>query len=268
LQLHCFRKEMATFLFDKIIFGPVQSRRLGTSLGINLLPENNKVCNFNCIYCECGLTRSAGPGRSDFPERKVIREKLRDRLTEMADKNEPLTTITFAGNGEPTMHPDFAGIIDDTIRLRNAVFPEVDIAVLSNATLINKPEVRNALLRVEQNILKLDSAIPETVKLINRPLTAFSLEQTIDHLKHFKRDMIIQTLFFRGTIRNKVVDNATPVELSAWLKAVLEIDPEMVMIYTIARDTPFDTLHKIGFEELAAIADRVRKAGIQVQIYD
>ncbi len=257
---------MATFLFDKIIFGPVTSRRLGVSLGVNLLPVDRKVCNFNCIYCECGWTRAEHTA-SSLPRRDEVRRLLSGKLTEMKQNGTPPDVITFAGNGEPTLHPDFPGIIDDTVSLRNELFPAAKIAVLSNATMINNEKVRDALLRADNNILKLDSAFDETVRIHNQPGSQYSVAETIKNLKLFKGDVTIQTLFLRGEFEGKTIDNTTPRELEAWLNALKEIAPREVMIYTIHRDTPLGgNLAKVPVAELNQIAARVRELGINTQV--
>jgi len=257
---------MATFLFDKIIFGPVKSRRLGVSLGVNLLPTNVKVCSFDCIYCECGLTPKKSKEKGTLPTREEVRQKLEEKLQEMASRNQLPDVITFAGNGEPTLHREFAGIIDDTIELRNQWAPEARIAVLSNAGMLHKEDVFTALLKVEDNIQKLDSAYPETVELLDCPRGNFSLEKVVGQLKNFKGNVIIQTMFVRGSFKGKLIDNTTEKEVWAWIELLKIIKPSQVMIYTIARDTPIDTLEKIPLEKLNEIAGRVEKAGFKVQV--
>ncbi len=257
---------MATFLFDKIIFGPVKSRRLGVSLGVNLLPADRKVCNFNCVYCECGWTRDEHL-KSPLPSRDEVREALENKLTEMGKSGNPPDVITFAGNGEPTIHPDFPGIIDDTVSLRDELCPSASIAVLSNATMINREEIRKALLKTDRNILKLDSAFDETVRLHNQPGAGYSVAETIESLKLFRGDVTIQTLFLRGEYEGKTIDNTTPAEVEAWLTALREIAPREVMIYTIHRDTPEGgRLFKVPMKELESIASRVRELGIETQV--
>ncbi|MBE0674145.1 MAG: radical SAM protein [Bacteroidales bacterium] len=257
---------MATFLFDKIIFGPVKSRRLGVSLGVNLLPADRKVCNFNCIYCECGWTREEHL-KSPLPSRDDVRRELALKLQEMKASGTPPDVITFAGNGEPTIHPDFPGIIDDTIALRDELCPGASVAVLSNATMINRPEIRDALLKTDRNILKLDSAFDETVQLHNQPGGNYSVAETINQLRLFRGDVTIQTLFLRGEYKGSVIDNTTPRELEAWLGVIASIAPREVMIYTIHRDTPLGgNLKKVPVAELEAIAARVRELGIKTQV--
>ena len=257
---------MPTFLFDKIIFGPVISRRLGISLGINLLPTGAKVCTFDCIYCECGWTTSRKERESHLPDQEEVRLKLEEKLKEMRNDNQLPDVITFAGNGEPTMHPDFPGIIDDTIRLRDELAPGARIAVLSNASLINRDKVFQALLRVDDNIQKLDSAFEETVRLLDNPPPGYNLEKTVQNLVRFQGRVIIQTMFVRGTWKGCTVDNTTDCEVEAWLELIRKIQPEQVMIYTIARDTPVDSLCKVSESDLQKIAERVREAGIRVQV--
>jgi wyosine [tRNA(Phe)-imidazoG37] synthetase (radical SAM superfamily) len=258
---------MGTFLFDKIIFGPVKSRRLGVSLGINLLPGRKKVCNFNCIYCECGWSQSIETEGGYLPRRSEVYEALASRLQEMKVRNQKPDVITFAGNGEPTLHPDFSGIIDDSIILRNRFFPESKIAVLSNSTNISNPSVKAALLKVDMNILKLDSAFDLTVKIHNQPKVNVRVDELIENLKKFNGKLIIQTLFLRGTSKGKQIDNTTSEEINAWLAAIEKIKPEEVMIYTFSRDTPDgSSLKKVPVEELKQIALKVEKLGIRTQV--
>lgn len=257
---------MATFLFDKIIFGPVKSRRLGVSLGINLLPTDVKVCSFDCIYCECGFTPKVYNEKVILPSRAEVRVKLEAKLNEMVAAKELPDVITFAGNGEPTLHPEFPGIIDDTIELRDKITPGARIAVLANATMNHKKPVFDALLKIKDNIQKLDSAFEETVRLLDAPRGHFNLEKVIENLIAFKGKCIIQTMFVRGSFNGQPIDNTTEKEISAWLELIKQINPRQVMIYTIARDTPVDTLEKVPLEELNAIADRVCSAGFDVQV--
>ena len=258
---------MATFLFDEIIFGPVKSRRLGVSLGINLLPVNVKVCSFDCIYCECGWTPKKYAEKAKLPNRSEVRENLENKLVEMAAKKELPDVITYAGNGEPTLHPEFAEIIDDTIELRNRFSPKARIAVLSNATMLHKTAVYNALLRVDDNIQKLDSAFSSTIKIMDCPRGNFNLQKIVDQLISFKGKVIIQTMFIQGTFKDKTIDNTSEKEVLAWLELLKKIKPAQVMIYTIARDTPLETLKSITLEELKLIAVRVENAGISSHVF-
>jgi wyosine [tRNA(Phe)-imidazoG37] synthetase (radical SAM superfamily) len=258
---------MATFLFDEIIFGPVKSRRLGVSLGINLLPVKRKICNFNCIYCECGWTSDIKKAVSHLPLRHEVYKALEKKLSELKKENRAPDVLTYAGNGEPTLHPSFPGIIDDSLILRNKYFPEARIAVLSNATTIKDPLVKEALLKVDMNILKLDSAFESTIKIHNQPRVNINVEELINDLTGFNGKVIIQTLFLRGIHNGKVIDNTTPVEINAWLKAIERIKPSEVMIYTISRDTPEgESLIKVPLIELKGIARLVESLGIKTQV--
>ncbi|MDP4278295.1 MAG: radical SAM protein [Bacteroidota bacterium] len=249
---------MATILFNEIIFGPVHSRRLGVSLGVNLLPVNGKVCSFDCLYCECGLNKDHKGGH--LPKAEEVKEALEIKLKKMKADGIAPDVITFAGNGEPTLHPDFSRIIDDTIELRNAFFPKAKISVLSNATHLDNPSVVEALKKIENPILKLDSAFDKTVQVLNRPLSpAFSVANLVERLKAIDGKIIIQTLFIRGSYEGEPFDNTTEAEVTAWISLVKEIAPESVMIYTIDRETPIKGLVRIPVRELKAIAERLRK---------
>lgn len=257
---------MSTFLFDQIIFGPVKSRRLGISLGVNLMPTDSKVCSFDCIYCECGWTPKKREKKAILPSREIVRQKMEEKLAEMVENNELPDVITFAGNGEPTLHPEFKGIIDDTIELRNQLAPKARIAVLSNATMLHKASVVRALLKVEDNIQKLDSGFEETIRKIDCPASTFNLNAVVENLKSFHGKVIIQTLFLRGNFKGEIIDNTTEDEIAAWLKLVAGIKPSQVMIYTIDRDTPATGLEKIKLDELKLIASRAREIGFTVQV--
>ena len=254
-----------TSLYDNIIFGPIRSRRLGLSLGVNLLPIESKLCSFDCIYCECGWNEDH-PGKRRFNAREDVRNMLEETLQKMVADGTPPDVITFAGNGEPTMHPDFENIIADTIALRDKHCPAAKVSVLSNATQIHREDVRRALLRVDNNILKLDSAFDETVQLVNKPQGAYTVARTVELLKAFEGNLILQTMFLRGEYLGKRVDNTTEEEVSAWLKLVAEIKPKQVMVYSLDRDTPCQTLEKVEKEELREIAARVEALGITCSV--
>ena len=254
-----------TSLYDNIIFGPIRSRRLGLSLGVNLLPIESKLCSFDCIYCECGWN-DEHPGKRRFNAREDVRNMLDETLQKMVSDGTPPDVITFAGNGEPTMHPDFENIIADTIALRDKHCPAAKVSVLSNATQIHREDVRRALLRVDNNILKLDSAFDQTVQLVNKPQGAYTVARTVELLKAFEGNLILQTMFLRGEYLGKRVDNTTEEEASAWLKLVAEIKPKQVMVYSLDRDTPCQTLEKVEKEELREIAARVEALGIPCSV--
>ena len=254
-----------TALYDNIIFGPIRSRRLGLSLGVNLLPVESKLCSFDCIYCECGWN-DEHPGKRRFNAREDVREMLAMTLEKMVGEGTPPDVITFAGNGEPTMHPEFEAIIDDTIAMRDKYCPSAKVSVLSNATQIHREDVRRALQRVDNNILKLDSAFDATVKLMNKPQGAYTVARTVELLKAFNGDLIVQTMFLRGEYLGQRVDNTTEEEVSAWLELIAEIKPKQVMVYSLDRDTPCKTLEKVEKDELRGIADRVEALGIACSV--
>jgi wyosine [tRNA(Phe)-imidazoG37] synthetase (radical SAM superfamily) len=258
--------QMSVFLFDEIIFGPVKSRRLGVSLGINLLPLDYKYCNFDCIYCECGRTYKNQFKGNKFHSRQEVKEKLEQMLIVMKSNDNATDVITFAGNGEPTTHPDFDLIIDDTVALRNTYFPKAKIAVLSNATMIQNKKVFNALHKIENNILKLDSALDATVKLINNPPKNFKVKKLTENLMTFNGNLIIQTMFVTGTYNEINIDNTSDEEIKAWLELLKEIKPREVMVYTIDRDTPSPGLRKVTPEKLYEIAEKVKACGLNVQV--
>lgn len=257
---------MQTILFHDTIFGPIHSRRLGTSLGVNLSPRDGKICSFDCLYCEAGFN-AQGPGRAGLPCRTEVRTLLEEKLKSMKHNGETLDVITFSGNGEPTLNPDFEGIIEDTISLRDRYFPNVKISVLSNSTRLDHEDVVRALLRVDNNILKLDSALTDTITAIDRPNSPdFTAERVIDQLTRFGNKCIVQTMMLRGEYDGKNIDNTTPEEVDALIEAYRKIQPSEVMLYSIDRRTPAENLKKVSREELESIAERIRAAGIAVQV--
>lgn len=255
---------MGTFLFDKIIFGPVRSRRLGLSLGVNLLSPSSKHCNFDCIYCECGW--NADNPHGSFNSLAAVSSRLEAKLDEMAKQGELPAYITFAGNGEPTMHPEFARVIDRTIEIRDRKAPEAKIAVLSNATMIDRESVREALKKVDRNILKMDSAIDASVRLINRPNNQRSVEDTIKLMQLFDGQLVVQTMMIRGEVDGQKFDNTTPEELQALTAALLRIAPNEVMLYSTDRDTPAEGIVRIEKDELETIAQKLRAGGLTVSV--
>lgn len=257
---------MGTFLFDDIIFGPVKSRRLGISLGVNLLPIDYKYCTFNCIYCECGWTQKENQKKIKLPTREQIVNRFLKKVKELKEENIIPDHITFAGNGEPTIHPQFAEVIKDTINIRDEYFPKAEITVLTNATQVHKKSVFNALNTIENNVVKLDTVIEETYQNLNNPLGQFKLEKIIENIKKFNGSQVIQTLFVRGEYDGKVIDNTTEEEVGAWLKVIKDINPKHVMIYPIDRDTAAEGLEKISKEELDLIAEKVRKTGLKAVV--
>jgi wyosine [tRNA(Phe)-imidazoG37] synthetase (radical SAM superfamily) len=251
-----------TALYDDVIFVPVHISLLGVSLGVNLLPLTSKLCSFNCIYCECGWNRAGEAPR--FNLREDVARLLDAKLREMAAEGACPDVITFAGNGEPTLHPDFEAIVGDTIELRDRICPSSKISVLSNGTMIGRESVRCALEKVDNNILKLDSAFDDTVRLIDNPVGAYSVAEAVDNMLKFNGRLIIQTMFLRGEYAGQRVDNTTEREVSAWVELVRKVYPRQVMIYTIDRDTPAENLEKVPLNELRTIAARIIALGIPI----
>lgn len=257
---------MATILFDQIIFGPIHSRRLGVSLGVNLLPADGKICSFDCIYCECGLNKDRRT-KTRMPKREEVRQALEKKLLSMREEGIKPDVITFAGNGEPTMHPDFGPIIDDTLEVRNRLCPDAKIAVLSNATMLHKPAVFQALNKIEDNILKLDSVLDHRIQQLNAPHSpSFRFDALLEQLIRFEGNLIVQTMFLRGECDGESIDNTTEEEIVGWLEALKKIKPKQVMIYTIDRETPVSSLRKVSKEDLEAIAEQVKKLGFEVSV--
>ena len=252
---------MSTIIYPSPIFGPVHSRRLGISLGINLLPADGKVCSFDCIYCECGFNedhRASLP----LPTQKEVAQALEKKLQQMQAEGQLPDVLTFAGNGEPTCHPHFPEIIDETIRLRNEYCPKAKVCVLSNSTMIHRKDIHDALMKVDDNILKLDTIDPAYIKKVDHPNGTYDVNQIIERMKAFNGHIIIQTMFMRGVCNGDSVDNTSEEYVGPWLEAVKQIKPQQVMVYTIDRETPAKGLEKASREQLDAIRDRVIAAGI------
>ncbi len=254
-----------TQLYPSPVFGPVQSRRLGISLGINLMPKDGKICSFDCIYCECGYNKDFKP-KSKMPSRTQVKERLEEVLRQMKENGPVPDVITFAGNGEPTLHPLFPEIMDDVISLRNKYFPLCKISVLSNATRIIDDKVFKALEKVDNNILKLDTVSMDYIHTVDRPnYKEYDVKQIVNRMKEYGDKCIIQTMFMKGTHEGKDISNISDEYVSPWINALKEIRPSMVMIYTIDRNTPSPQLEKASHQELDDIANRVRQAGIPCQ---
>lgn len=253
-------------LFESLIFGPISSRRLGKSLGINLMPEIGKICSFDCIYCECGWNPEKR-NVSRLPKKDVFEKLLEEKLKEIAGtENEP-DSITFSGNGEPTLHPDFPEIIDITIRLRNHYAPKAKISVLTNGTMLHKKEIFDAISKIENNIIKIDGGTYETIKVINKPNVDFNLEEYISLLQEFKGNLVIQTCFLRGEHNGVKIDNTSKEEVALWIEHIKKIKPRKTMIYAIERETPEKNLEKISYQELEEIAAPLRQLGFEVECY-
>lgn len=253
---------MATIIFPSPIFGPIKSRRLGISLGINLLPDDGKICTFDCLYCECGFnaTRRSKKG---LPKRKDVATALEAKLQEMVNKNEYPDVLTFAGNGEPTIHPDFDAIIEDTIALRNRYCPNAKISVLTNATQITNENVFEALKKVDNNILKLDTVNNDYISLLDRPSGRYDLDEITERMKAFNGKAIIQTMFLKGFVNGVDMNNTSDEFVLPWIEEVKKISPREVMIYTIDRETPQEGLEKATRQELDRIVAMLDKEGIK-----
>lgn len=252
-------------VYPSPIFGPIHSRRLGVSLGINLMPADGKVCTFDCIYCECGFNKDHRP-HLPRPTRQEVATALEAQLQKMKAEGPEPDVLTFAGNGEPTAHPDFAGIIDDTIRLRNLYFPQAKVSVLSNSTMSVRPDVHEALMKVDNNILKLDTVSTDYIQRVDQPTGEYHVEKIIESLQRFNGHVIVQSLFMKGTSHGVSVDNTGEEYVLPWLEAVKSICPQSVMVYTIDRETPDPDLVKASHEELDRIAQLVRNAGFEVEV--
>ena len=247
-------------LFGSIVYGPIRSRRLGVSLGVNLMPITAKLCTFDCVYCECGWNQPVS--HPSLPTREEVRIALESQLSIAV---EPIDVITFSGNGEPTLHPDFLGIIQDTCALRDRYCPKAKVSVLSNSTQLGRTDVIEALRLCDNRILKLDSAIDATMRLIDKPVNAqLTVKQIAQWLSIFDGDFTLQTCFLRGEYQGQTIDNTTPEELTAWYKMVDYLHPKQVMIYVLDRVTPLETLEKIPAETMEKIAIPLREKGINV----
>lgn len=252
-------------LYTSHIIGPIHSRRLGVSLGVNLLPTDGKVCSFDCVYCECGWNADHRGGK--LPQADEVEQQLAARLKEMHDRGEHLDVITFAGNGEPTLHPDFARVIDRTIALRDEYFPEVKVSVLSNATRMTNAAVQAALMRVDNNILKLDGAFDETVRLIDQPQDAhYSVQAVVEGMKSYGGQLTVQTMFVRGEHNGRSFDNTTPEEVEAWRQLIRQIAPHQVMVYSLDRPTPEKNLTAVSKAEMEEIVKPLVEEGFSISV--
>ncbi len=253
-------------LFDHIVFGPVYSRRLGQSLGINILPVDYKYCNYNCIYCECGWTKQHINKGVSLIKRAAIYKALQERFPLLRKEKTDIDSITFAGNGEPTIHPEFDKIIDDAIELRNEYLPGVPISVLSNSTMLHQAKVVSALKKIENNILKLDAGTNNAMQAINKPLGNLTIEKLKANLMQFKGNCIIQTIFLKGSVNGIMVDNTTDEEIDAYIENIRQINPRKVMLYPIDRATPEESLEKVDYETLKIIAKKINSLGVKTMI--
>ena len=248
--------------FDDIVFGPIYSRRLGSSLGVNILPSKGKLCNFDCVYCECGWNKDGAVPDRRFPALAEVEAALKEKMSKAAAEGVPVDSITFSGNGEPTMNPDFAEIIDVTLKLRDQYFPDAKVSVLSNATLLGREKIAQALMKVDNPILKIDASSQELVEKINKPVGTYSLDKVIENLKNFNGNFILQTMF----LRSSEFDTAVPEALNSWHEIVRALKPRQVMVYTIDRETPDKTLGKYTVEEMTAMVQPLIDEGFDIQV--
>lgn len=254
-------------LFENLVFGPIHSRRLGNSLGVNLMPTIGKICTFNCVYCECGWNPEHRNGNAHLATSEEYEKTLENALKELVGTPKEPDSITFSGNGEPTLHPDFPEIIDITIRLRDKYVPKAVISVLTNGTRIHDEKIFNALKKVDNNICKLDGGSLDVIKKINLPNVKIDFDQYIKNLQRFDGQVIIQTLFLRGKHNGEVIDNTTEEEINLWLGHLKKINPKKTMIYVIDRETPEKNLEKLGVEEMKKIAEKVENIGQKADFY-
>lgn len=258
---------MSGILWDNLVFGPIKSRRLGSSLGVNLLPGNNKICTFNCVYCECGWGDSPKQLNLTFNKKQDIIVALENKLKELKSSEFILNSITFAGNGEPTIHPDFSEIVDDVIRLRNQYFPKTIITCLSNSTMIGNELIRNALLKLDNPWMKLDAGSQKMFQLINQSFDKILVKDVVENLQKMSGQISIQTLMLRGIIDGEKIDNTQGEELELWISHLEKIKPIRVILYPIDRETPLSQLEKISKDELEHIADRIRQKNMEVLVF-
>ena len=246
---------------EEIVFGPIRSRRLGSSLGINLLPEKGKICTFDCIYCECGWNKD---GRNDtqLPTAEKVRFALEAKLQQCRANQTPIDSITFSGDGEPTLNPDFPQIIDDTIRLRDLYYPDSKITVLSNSTRVHLPEVFNALRKVDNPTMKIDAPTNALAEKINLPAPGYDIHRVVEALTRFEGDFILQTMF----LKSNDFDSSSPEVLNGWMDIVRTLKPREIMVYTIDRPTPEEGLQKFTVEEMRRLVQPLLDEGFVVQI--
>ena len=248
-------------LREETVFGPIKSRRLGNSLGINLLPQKGKFCNFDCIYCECGWNKD-GLDDKVLPTAAEVRGKLEDKLTELLLDGTPIDSITFSGDGEPTLNPEFPRIIEDTLKLRDAFCPGAKVSVLSNATRAHIPEIRAALQKVDNPIMKIDAPTNELAAKINNPAPGYDVDTVVETLKKFDGDFVLQTCF----LRSPDFDSSRPEVLDGWMEIVRKLHPREIMVYTIDRPTPAQNLQKISADEMRSLVQPLIDEGFQIQI--
>lgn len=249
-------------LREETVFGPIRSRRLGVSLGINLLPSDGKVCNFDCIYCECGWNRD-GAGGGPLPTAAEVRTALKSKLESLGDWCAEVDSITFSGDGEPTLNPDFPQIIDDTLALRDEFCPGASVSVLSNATRVDRQEIFRALRKVDNPIMKIDAPTTALAARINRPAPGYDVSRVVKSLEKFGGDFVLQTMF----LRSELFDSSSPEVLGGWMDIVRTLKPRKVMVYTVDRPTPASCISKLSVGEMESLVKPLVGEGFDVSIY-
>lgn len=234
-------------LQDETVYGPVYSRRLGTSLGINPLPLSYKFCDFDCVYCQYGWTPEK-KGRERLKRVAELAREIEDAFRKLADAGHRVDCITIAGNGEPTIHPDFPEFVTALLKLRDHYFPGVKTGILSDASQAYRPEIKEALEKLDERYMKLDAGSPELIEQINRPRGNFNYDKMLKGLKNLKA-IVIQSLFMQGSY-----DNTGEIALREWSQTVRMLQPREVQIYTIDRRPADAGLRKVPSEELQRIA--------------
>lgn len=257
-------------VYPSPIFGPIKSRRLGISLGVNIMPGDGKWCSFDCVYCECGLNRDHHP-KEPLPTTEEVHDKLESTLKQMKERGERLDVITFSGNGEPTMHPMFSKIVDNVLSLRNEYYPEAKVTVLSNSTQIYRQDVFDTLMKVDNALMKLDTVSDKYIHTVDQPVGNYNLQLIIDRLANMNGHAVIQTMFMKGSIKNKVgkivsVDNCNDKYITPYIETLKKIKPRKVMIYTLDREWPTEGLEKADHKTMDEIAEKICKAGFDTSV--
>lgn len=257
-------------IYPSPIFGPIKSRRLGISLGVNIMPSDGKWCSFDCVYCECGLNKDHHP-KEPLPTPEEVHDKLESTLQQMKERGEMLDVITFSGNGEPTMHPMFSMIVDNVLSLRNEYYPEAKVTVLSNSTQIYRQDVFDALMKVDNALMKLDTVSEKYIHTVDQPAGNYNLHLIINRLAYMNGHAVIQTMFMKGSIKDRdgrlvSVDNCNDEYITPYIETLKKIQPRQVMIYTLDREWPTEGLEKADHETMDRIADKIRNAGFETSV--
>ncbi len=259
-----------TIIYPSPIFGPIKSRRLGVSLGINAMPGDGKWCSFDCLYCECGLNKDHRTN-TPLPTPEEIHQRLEETLKDMQAKGEGPDVLTFSGNGEPTLHPKFNEIVDKVVKLRDKYFPQAKISVLSNSTQLHRPDVRRALMKVDNAIMKLDTVSMDYINLVDRPAGHYDINAIVNHLTEMNGHAIVQTIFIKGSIEDEQgnivsVDNCKDKYILPYIETLKKIRPRQVMIYTLDREWPVQGLEKVDRHTMDCIGEKIRQAGFDTQV--